>query len=329
MTSTIEQPDLDRQRSFGRRLTALTSDRPWVWAYLGSVLMWIAICVINGRLSFGVVTAVFALAPFLVLAGIGQMFVITLGGGSIDLTVSNVITLTAFAAAEISAAANGNVALGILAVVVIGVLVGGLNAGVILGLKVPPIVATLAAGLILQSAVNVIAGLGTSTPSPALADFTQSRVLGISVLGAVCVAVAVLAGIFLRRSITGRRMQAFGQNAIAARLSGVSRGRVVLIAYLISGVLAAIAGALLGAFSGPNVALGDPYQLNSIAVVVLGGTLIAGGRSNVAGIWGAGLFLLLLNTLLNSLNVGVAAQDIVKGILIILVLSVMSGRRER
>jgi ribose transport system permease protein len=104
--------------------------------------------------------------------------------------------------------------------------------------------------------------------------------------------------------------------------------RVIIVTYLICGVLAALAGVLLAAYTSPSVDLGTPYLLNSIAVVVLGGSLIGGGRSNVIGVWGGTLFLLLLVTLLNVMNITDATQDIVKGALIILVLALMGHEKE-
>jgi ribose transport system permease protein len=131
----------------------------------------------------------------------------------------------------------------------------------------------------------------------------------------------------LFRTPYGRSVQAIGQKIQAARLTGLRVRTVIVTTYLTSAVFAAITGVLLGAFSAPNLGLGSEYLLNSIAVVVLGGSLIAGGRSNVTGVWGSSLFLLLLLTLLDVMHVGVAIQNIVKGLLIILVLMLVGSRR--
>lgn len=103
--------------------------------------------------------------------------------------------------------------------------------------------------------------------------------------------------------------------------------RTIVVTYLVSSILAAIAGVLLGAFSTPNRDLGAPYLLNPIAVVVLGGSLIAGGRSNVVGIWGSSLFLLLGLTLLDTVDADVAVQNIIKGALIIVVLVLVGAKK--
>jgi ribose transport system permease protein len=303
-------------------------DHPWIWVYLGSILMWVAISVVNGRVNLGVISAVFALAPFLVLVGIGQMFVISLGNGHTDLTVPNILSLSAFTSTLVIGT-SGSILAGLATAAVLAAAAALLNTGIIVGLRVPPMVATLAAGLILQSATTAVAGRGGVLADPELSDFTHFTPWGISLLGVLCVLVTLFFWFVLRHTTYGRRALAVGQSQLAAVFSGIPVGRVVLISYFICALLAATAGTLLGSFSAPSLTIGDPYLLNSIAVVVLGGSLIAGGRSNLPGIWGAALFLLLLNTLLNTLNISVASQNIVKGALIILVLALVGAEKKR
>lgn len=303
-------------------------DHPWIWVYIGAILVWVGISVANGHINVGVIGAVFSLAPFLVLVGIGQMFVITLGNGHIDLSVPSVIVVSAFASMQVISATNGNLLLGVAVAVGIGLMASLLNSGIILGLRVPPIVATLASGLILQSLASILAGNGGAIPNAVISKFSHLRIAGVSALGVLCIVAALFFGFVLHKTVFGRRNQAVGQSESAAFLSGIPVRRVILYSYLISGVLAALAGTLLGSFSSPTLSLGDPYLLNSIAVVVLGGSLISGGRSNVLGIWGAAMFLILLDALLNTLNINVASQNIVKGALIVLVLALIGAAKE-
>lgn len=311
------------------RLGEWPRKHPWIWAYIGTVLMWLVISLVNGNVNIGILGAVFGLAPYLVLVGIGQMFVITLGNGNIDLTMPAVVTLSAFAATEAIGVTHGNLLVGFAMALAVGLVAALVNSGLILGLRVPPIIATLAAGLILQSVTNVVSGLGSASPNPALSEFTNAKFFGVSVLGVLCVGLASVFAFVLRKTLFGRYNQAIGQSIEAARLSGIPVSRVILGSYVVSAVFAAVAGALLGSFSSPDLALGDPYLLSSIAVVVLGGSLISGGRSNLPGIWGAAMFLLLLNALLNTLNINVASQNLVKGLLIILVLALVGTEKKR
>lgn len=301
---------------------------PWIWSYLAALLAWMGIVLITGRGVVGTITSAFGLAPFLVLVAIGQMFVITLGNGHIDLSVASVIPLAAFVSTSAMNGGSGSILAGFGVALAVAVLTATANLVAILVLRIPPIVATLAVGLMLQSATQIRSALGTASVDPTLERFTQQTVTGLSRLAILCVAVAVAAGFLLHRTTYGRSVQAIGQKLPAALLAGTSVARVVSMTYLLSASLAAVTGVLLGAFSSPNVDLGHPYLLNSIAVVVLGGSLIAGGRSNVAGVWGASVLLVLLLTLLNVLGINIALQNVVKGSIIILVLSAVGAKHE-
>jgi ribose transport system permease protein len=304
-----------------------TGQHPWVWSFVAAVATWIAIGVVAHGGFLGTITSTFGLVPFLVLTGIGQMIVITLGNGHIDLSLPYTLTLTAYVSTGIMDGGHGSIVVGILVSIAIGLAVAVVNSLIILVLRVPPIVATLSVGLMIQSAVLIYASGLTANVDPGVVAFTRARLFGLSVLGLMCIAVAVAAGFVLFRTSFGRSVQAIGQKIQAARLTGVRVNTVILSSYVIAAVLAALTGVLLGAFSSPNLDLGSQYLLNSIAVVVLGGSLIAGGRSNVTGIWGSSLFLLLLLTLLSVMGASVAVQNIVKGALIIGVLLLVGNRR--
>ena len=99
-------------------------------------------------------------------------------------------------------------------------------------------------------------------------------------------------------------MLAIGQNARAARLAGVKVEPIRFATYALCGALGGLDGALLaGYFRGANVDIGNEYLLLSIAVVVIGGTSVAGGKANVPGVWGGALFLVMLQTMLNTYGV--------------------------
>jgi ribose transport system permease protein len=157
-----------------------------------------------------------------------------------------------------------------------GVAVAALNLIGILLLSIPPIVATLATGLIAQSAGLRVSSTYAALPDPRLGSF-----VGLAIL---CAALALAAAMALRYTRYGRWLQATGQNQRAAELSGISVPLVLVVSYLLSGLLAATAGILLGAYVSPSLDLGTSYLIDSIAAVVIGGTLIGGGRSYPAGV---------------------------------------------
>ena len=124
---------------------------------------------------------------------------------------------------------------------------------------------------------------------------------GVPVLALVVLALVGRLHLVLDRSIYGRHVLAIGQNPRAARLAGVPVERTRALTYLLCALLAAVCGYLLAGFSGgAALNMGQEYLLSSIAVVVIGGTSVAGGFANVPGLWGAALFLFLLVTMLNT-----------------------------
>lgn len=310
------------------RLRRFAAAHAWIWAFAAAAIVWVATYAEASRGLGGTLTAAAQVASFLVIVGIGQMFVITAGNGNIDLSVPNTMTVAAYFALGAMNGGNGGLVTGLLLALLVGAAVAVANVAAILVLRIPPIVATLAVGFIVQSVAFVKSNDFTADPAPALASFVNAKVAGIPVIALFGIALAGLAAIVLDRTVYGRSLQAIGQSLRAARLSDVPANRTLLVTYVICGVMAALAGVLLAADSGGvQLDIATPYLLNSIAVVVLGGSLIMGGRSNLPGIWGAALFLTLLVTLLTLLDVSAAWQNVIKGVLIISVLA-FAGRAE-
>jgi ribose transport system permease protein len=298
---------------------------PWIWSYLGALLVWLAaIGFTRGYGAGGMISAALALAVFSVVTGIAQMFVITLGPGNIDLSLPANIGLASAVAMKVMGGSDAMTAAGILAALFSGVTVGFGNYLLIWLLRIPPIIATLSASFIIQS-VGISYGRGLQIkPPPGFADFTTVQVLGIPVLTIGAVVFTIGTGIVLHRTI-------YGQNPRAAWLAGVKVERTRCLTYVLSGALGGICGALLaGYFRGSSLEIGEEYLLASIALVVIGGTSVTGGKANVAGLWGAGLFLVLLLTMLNTFGVSAGIRYVVTGLVIIGVIIAAGGeKRER
>ena len=128
---------------------------PWAWAVLGSLLTWIMIGVVTSRLTWATLTVNATAAAFLAFVALGQMLVITGGGGGIDLSVPFVITLSAYWSCGVMNGSNGKLLAGVATALAIGLVVGAVNAVAVLVLGMPPIVGTLAVGFLADSAVNV------------------------------------------------------------------------------------------------------------------------------------------------------------------------------
>jgi ribose transport system permease protein len=312
-------------------MTARVLRMPATPAFVGAFAIWIATWLIAGHGFVGTLTGGVAVGTFLVIVGIGQMFVITSGNGGIDLSVPYVMTLSAYLSSQAMGGQNGRLLLGLLVAVAIGLCAGLVSAVLIELIGIPPLVGTLAVGFIIQSAILVNSGSAkgaSGVPSPALDSFISAKWGPIPVFGLVGIALTAIFTVVLRGTGYGRRVEAVGQSPTAARLAGIRFHRVRGGAYLISGVTAAVAGMCLAAYAGgPSIGMGTPYLLSSIAAVVLGGSLIVGGRSTVPGVWAASVLLTLLITLVNVAKISGGMQYIVEGALIILALSFTSTPR--
>ena len=180
------------------------------------IAIWLAIGVIAGRGLWATLSAAIIIATFLVIVGIGQLFVITVGNGGIDLSVSYVMTLSAFLSCQIMAGQDGNIAAGLIVGVVAGLATGAISALLIEFIGMPPLVGTLAVGFALQTITLIYSGSVVGVASPALAKFTTAQIGPIPVFGLVGVAIAVLFAMILKRTSYGRRVEAVGQKPIAA-----------------------------------------------------------------------------------------------------------------
>ncbi|AZO27038.1 MULTISPECIES: ABC transporter permease [Mesorhizobium] len=304
-------------------------EKPWLWSFVGALLVWVATVAFTGGYGAGgMVTAALSLAVFTVIVGVGQMFVITLGPGNVDLSLPANIGLASAVAMKVMGGSDSMIVVGLLAALACGAAIGAINYLLIWALRIPPIIATLSASFIIQS-VDISYGRGLQIkPPPGFADFTNWQILGIPVLAMLTVVFTIGAALALQRMIYGRSVLAIGQNIRAAWLAGVNVGRIRFLTYTLCGALGGIDGALLaGYFRGANVDIGNEYLLASIAVVVIGGTSVAGGKANVPGVWGAGLFLVLLLTMLNTFGVSAGVRLVLTGLIIVGVITAAGGER--
>ncbi|MBN9068044.1 MAG: ABC transporter permease [Rhizobiaceae bacterium] len=303
--------------------------KPWIWSFLGALVVWVAtVTFTGGQGGGGMITAALSLAVFTVIVGIGQMFVITLGPGNIDLSLPANIGLASAVAMKVMDGSDSMLVIGLLAALASGFAIGTANYLLIRALRIPPIIATLSAAFIIQS-IDISYGRGLQIkPPPGFADFANLKYFGIPVLAILAILFAIAASIALNRTVYGRSVLAIGQNIRAAKLAGVKVQRTSFITYAVCGMLGGLDGALLAAyFRGANVDIGNEYLLASIAVVVIGGTSVAGGKANVPGVWGAALFLVLLLTMLNTFGFSVGVRLVLTGLIIVGVITAAGGPR--
>ena len=305
--------------------------RPWIWSFAAALAAWLAtLFVARGQGGADILVAALSFSAFTVLVSLGQMLVITAGPGNVDLSIPATIALASAVAMLTMNEQSALIVPGLVAAVIAGMAVGLFNFALILLVRMPPIIATLASGLIVQSlAISIGRGLKIKPPPP-FADFVTARLAGLPVLAMLALAVAVAVALILERTVYGRSLSALGQNRRAAHFGGVAVERTRCLTYVACGALAGLTGALIAGFAGGNsLDQGEEYLLLTIAVTVIGGTAVAGGRASVPGVWGAALFMFLLVAMLNAAGAGPGLRLLLTGVIIIAVITLAGGARQR
>ncbi len=273
----------------------------------------------------GIVTAdwvsntIRAAVPLAILAGCQTLTMLTAG---IDLSVGAVASMAGFVLATL--VGGQGIVVGIAVALIIAAL-AGLLTGIGVGIfRVHPLIMTLGMSLVVLGLANVwqlvMVQTGSGVPDSLRTLGTGSflEVIPLSFLIFVPVAAAILIG--LRRSGFGRLLYAVGDNPIAARLSGARGWQVLVVLYIISAVLAAIAGFIISGLTNvASVTLADSYVLPSVAAAVIGGTSILGGRGGFSGTIVGALILTVISSLLSSLGYPEAVRQILFGAIIVAV----------
>ena len=281
----------------------------------------------NTLANWGFWNALLVLSTFLVILALGQGAVILTGG--LDLSVPWTIGLSGILLAGLVQGSDAALLYALPMVFAVAALIGLLNGLGVVALGLSPIVVTLAANGILQGLALLYSG-GTPAgfASPALRWLMTGKIAGLTpVLGLL--ALFVLGGtLLLGRTAFGRRVYAIGNSMEAARLAGVRTGRVVIGVYVLSALCAALVGILLTGFSGQaSLGMGDDYLLPSIAIVVVGGALITGGRGHFLGMVGGALLLTALQTLLAGTTLPYAFRAILFGCVVLAAVIALREKR--
>ena len=266
------------------------------------------------------------LASFLSILALGQGAVILTGG--LDLSIPWTIALAGIVVAGLVQGSDQAALYAIPLGLLIGVAVGMFNATGVVFLGLSPIVMTLATNGIVQGLALVYSdGTPAGFASPAMRYFMTGRFLGLTPVTWFMVGFVVFALLLLARTRFGRHVYAVGNGRLVSQLSGVGVGRTLFGVYMLSGFCAALAGILLASFSGQaSLGMGDDYLLPSIAVVVVGGALITGGRGHYLGMLGGVLLLTVISILLAGTTLPHAVRDIIYGLV---VLGAVLALRER
>lgn len=290
---------------------------------------WLVVTLDGGQLFRQSTTvSLLHVATGLGLVAVGQTLVIL--GGSLDLSVAYVVSLSTLVAAETTAGRDGRLlpAVGLVLAVCAGI--GLLNGMLVTRLRVNAFIATLGVGLLLKGYLdNGYDGPAGETAPALVRSLGYQRVGPVPVSFLLLVVVAGAAWFVLARTRFGHHLVAVGGDPEVARLSGVRTDRVLVTAHVLCSLCAGLAGIYLASRLGsgaPRVGTEGLYDLESIAAVVLGGTALAGGRGGVAGTVGGVLLLASIDAIFNQLEVDAFAKQVIRGVIIVAAVAVHARR---
>lgn len=262
------------------------------------------------------------------LVAIGQTLVIL--GGSLDLSVPYVVSLTSLLAAQTMNGQASMIVPAVLLALGVAALIGLANGLIVTVLKVHGFIATLGVGLLLKGYLDTqYKGTAGSVPRE-FQLFGATGIGPVPVSTIVMLALAAAVAFLLARSKFGHHLFAVGGGPEVARLSGVRTQPPLIWAHVLCSVFAGIAGLLLASRLGvgsPTVGTQGGYDLLSIAAVVLGGTLLAGGRGSIWGTIGGVAIFAVLDNLMSVLQVNPFLKDVVRGAVIVIAVAIYSRRR--
>ncbi|MEQ8965395.1 MAG: ABC transporter permease [Azospirillaceae bacterium] len=302
----------------GRRLPRIPVPAALI---LGGVLAWAVTMVAAGQpgqISVDGFVSILQRATALGFVAIGQTFAILVG--SIDLSVANLVSVAAVMASFIMQGDPAMIVPAVVAVLAIGAAVGLANGLIVTQLGVNPLIATLGTGLILQGVLSTSFQNFAGAVPEAFQVFAYGQIGPFPIGVLTMLGMAAVAGLTLKYTVFGARIYAVGGNRDGARLAGIKTTRVVIQAHMLCSLGAAMTGLYLASrlrSGAPWVGRDGVYDLESIAVVVIGGTILAGGRGGVAGTIAGVIVFAFIDAIFNTIGIDAYLKQVLRGAIII------------
>lgn len=294
--------------------------------YATVLLFVVCLLVAPSSVNGASLNAMLPFAAVLAVCGIGQTLVVQQRG--IDLSVTGTVTLSAVMISKMPHG-DGDLLWALPAVLAAGAAIGGVVGLLVTYLKVTPLIATFGMNAVIGGLVLAYSGGATHRVPPGLSAFSTGRTLGVLNLVWLAVVLVLVAALVMASTRFGRGFVAVGANIDAARASGLRVSLIRWSAYVGASVCYSVAGIVLAGYVNvPNLQVGDGYVMPSIAAVVLGGTLLSGGRGRMVGTLVAAVLLSQLNQFVLSVGAPSAMQLIVQGA-VIAVAAVFQSTRGR
>jgi ribose transport system permease protein len=271
-----------------------------------------------GMFQVSQVLNILQVAAFLGVVAAGQTLALLTGG--IDLSVAGVVTMANIVSTSIMAGRDGNMFMAVATCILLAATVGLINGLMITIIRVAPLIATLGMNSILFGAALVYThGAPHGSISPGFAMFGQGHLMVFPVSTICWLTVALTIAWVTRQTVFGWQLYAVGANSTAARMMGIPVRRIVIVAYILSSVMAVLGGLLLTSYIGSSsLGIGDQFLLSSIAATIVGGTALTGGMGSVIGTIGGTLFITELNSFTTIVRVSTGTQFVLQGAVIAL-----------
>ena len=313
LSKTSTKPDPVQDSGSTRFLDAIQSLGLLVIIVIAGTLLSFASPVFLSRIN--IENLLFSSTIIAVMA-LGQAFVILVAG--IDLSVGAVLALASVLSVVLAMQADFPVWLAASLALGAGAGIGLINGLSVTILRIPALIATLAMMSIVRGVAFLISDGRNIAPVPSLyIEIQTSRLFGIPVVILFTVLVGIVAYVLLARTRFGREVYATGGNPVAARLAGISVNRVIVMAYVICGFCAALAGLMITARLEAGAATaGFGYELSVISAVVIGGVSLFGGEGKIIGVLLGVILLGLVQNAVNLLNVPPNYDYVVSGAVI-------------
>lgn len=281
-------------------------------------------CILPGFASGNNIGSVLTLSCILAIATFAQSTAVLSGASGLDLTVGPVISMAALVGSSVCMSRAERIPLGIIVVLVLGAVIGGINASGIQLVGIPPLIMTLFMASVVDG-FTLAYTQGQAVPSmpklmlmigrPVIKGFVLRYLLLITI------ALIIILELVMRRLRLGKSLYIVGSNRGAARLSGIRVNKTVFFAYIMAGMLSAIAGFLLVSYSGSGMLhMGDNYTMTSIAATVIGRTKMTGGEGKLSGGFLGAIVFTLLTNLLIAMGIGAGIRTMVEGLVLLVIL---------
>jgi len=290
-----------------------------ILSIVGFILFVIVSVTIPKFLTFENITNILAQASSIGIMGIGLTFVIITGG--IDLSLPTAMALSGILGCTVMAVTQ-SIPVGLAATVGVGAIIGAINGFSVSKLKMVPMIVTLAVSTVNSGISNWYTGAKSVAGMPdSFQHIFAGSILGVPVQALILILIAIIMHVLLTKTIFGRQLFQVGVNIQTAKVNGVKTERIIFLIYLISGVMAGIAGILSSALlnaAGPSMGPQSAF-LDIVAGVVLGGASVMGGKGTIIGTVIGCVIITIISNIMNLKNVDFFITYIVKGAIIIVI----------